>query len=262
MDKKLPQTVANEVTEALNALIAQGDHFRDWNAPEIRELFHQIEKLQKVDARNAFVRYGCLAAICARVDDVLEYFRKALQHPDVFETNHEYWGAVVNAGMYSKAHEIGNWMLEPRRQFFPGMWRKAVSLGLIQGVWARVPDATRTFPDLGKEDFSLVEEAAQLMRQRGLKDQNIAAVFDMMGEIQREQGYMFAGKLVSALRVIRPPEEPPYLYFTLWIDASSTVVHAMNRKLVSKVVEKLGAFPSGIVATFAKAPQVELRAAA
>lgn len=259
---KLPQTIGDEVSGALNALIAQSDHFRDWNAPEVRELFHRIEKLQKVDARDAFVRFGCLAAICARVDDVLEYFRKALQHPDVAVTNGEYLGAAANAGMYGKAHEIGNWLLEPRRQCFPGICFKVASLGLIQGVWDRLSDAIRSFPEFAKEDFSQVEAAAKLMRERGLQDADIASVFDVMGEVQREHGYMFSGKFVSDFRVIRPPEDPAYLYFTLPIDADVASVHAMNRKLAAKIVGTLGAFPQGIVATFAKALPVELRAAA
>jgi hypothetical protein len=41
-------------------------------------------------------------------------------------------------------------------------------------------------------------------------------------------------------------------------------IHAMNRQLARLIVEKLpeGAFPKGIVASFAKAPPVELRAVA
>jgi hypothetical protein len=75
---------------------------------------------------------------------------------------------------------------------------------------------------------------------------------------------MFAGQLVSILKVIRPPEDPAYLYFAMQLDASFDEIHAMNRELARLVVEKLpaGAFPQGMVATFSKAYPTELRAAA
>jgi hypothetical protein len=260
----VPQTLASETVEALNALINESDRFRDWNASEIQTLVRAIEKLQKVDAREAFVRLGALAAICGNVEGVLEYFRKALLLPGAPATKHEFWASLVNAGLYGKAQEIGSWLLDPKRGFFPKVWQLAVSSGQVLDVWNRLPDAKKTYPDLSQIDFSAIENAVAVMGTNGLSDQDIVSVLDLLGEIQRAHRIMFSGRLVSILKVIRPPEDPAYLYLTMPLDASVDEIHAMNRELARLVVERLpeGAFPQGMVAAFAKAYLTELRAAA
>jgi len=122
----------------------------------------------------------------------------------------------------------------------------------------------KTYPELSEVDFSALKGIALLMEARGLTDQDVISVLDLMGEIQRAHRIMFSGGLVSILKVMRPPEDPPYLYFTIQLDASVDEIHAMNRELARLVVERLpeGAFPQGMVASFAKAYPVELRAAA
>ena len=103
-----------------------------------------------------------------------------------------------------------------------------------------------------------------VMGAHGLSDQDIGSVLDLMGEIQRAHRIMFSGGLISILKVMRPPEDPAYLYFTMLLDASVDEIHTMNRELARLIVEKLpeGAFPQGMVAVFAKAYLTELRAAA
>lgn len=260
----IPQTAGEEITTAINALIYASDRMRNWDDPEIRDLFERIRKLQKVDARDAFVRFSALAAVCGRVDDVLEYGRKALQLPGEAETKHEYWVNLGNIGLYSEAHKISSWLLEPRRHFFPRIWERAVSTGQVLGVWDRVREAKRAFSDLEQTDFSALQRAAEVMTERKLGDSQIASVFDLMGEVQRSHRTMFAGQLAATMKALRPPEEPSYLYFSMPIDASTSEIHAMNRELAALVVKKLphGAFPDGLVTSFTRAPAVELRAAA
>lgn len=261
---KVPQTLAAETTEALNALIAESDRIRDWDSSEILTLRRAAEKLQKVDARQAFICLGSIAAICGNLEALHEHFQKALQLPDESQTKAEYFVSLANAGLYSKAHELGKWLLEPRRGFFPRTWERAVSVGLAREVWNRLSDAKRTFPELSDVDFSVVGAAAAVMQERQLSDHSIASVFDLMGEIQRTHGIMFAGSMISSLKVMRPPEDPPYLFLTISLDANVSEVQAMNRKLASLVVERLsgGAFPQGLVATFAKAFTARIRATA
>lgn len=259
-----PQTLETEVGEAINALLHRSDRFRNWNDPEVQAVIRMIEKLQKVDARQAFVRFGCIAAICGNVDDIFSYYQKALRLPGEAETKHEFWASLGNAGLYSRAQEIANWLLDPRRGFFPKVWQRAVSLGNLLEVWNRLSEAKKTYPDLCQVDFSTLESAVAVMEANGLKDGDIIAVLDLAGEIQRTNRIMFAGALVSILKVMRPPEDPAYLYFTIPLDTSVEEIHAMNRHLAKLVVEKLsdGAFPQGVVASFAKAPRIELLAAA
>lgn len=259
-----PKTLAEEVLDGFNALIAESERCRDWNSDEIQALVRTVEKLQKVDAREAFVRLGGLAAICGDVGRLLEYYGKALRLPDENLTKPEYWGSLGNAGLYSEAHEIGSWMLDPKRGFFPKYWERAAAKGHILEVWNRLADAKKTYPELSDVDFSALERAVTLMGERGIRDSDVVSVLDVMGQIQREHRIMFSGPLVSAFRVMRPPEDPPYLYITIPLKASVDEVHAMNRKLARLVVEKLpeGAFPQGIVGSFVKDIPVELRAAA
>jgi len=260
----VPQTLATEAVDALNALIEESDRFRDWNAPEIQTLVRTLEKLQKVDAREAFIRFGAIAAICGNVDGVFEYYKKALLLPGAPETKHEFWVSLANVGLYSKAQEIGSWLLEPKRGFFQKVWERAVAMGHVLDVWNRLSDAKKTYPDLSQVDFSTVENAAALMEARGLSDQDIVSVLDLMGEIQRAHRIMFSGRLVSILRVMRPPDDPAYLYFAIPLEVSVSEIHAMNRELARLVVERLsdGAFPQGMVASFTKAYRIELLAAA
>src|SRR6266542_4205715 len=103
----VPETLASEVSDALNALIRESDRFRNWHDAEVHAIVATIEKLQKVDAREAFVRFGSLAAICGNLDDMFAYFQKALKLPGEAETKHEFWASLTNAGMYGKAYEIG-----------------------------------------------------------------------------------------------------------------------------------------------------------
>ncbi len=261
---KVPQTLHKEVTEGINALIYESDRLRDWNAPEIQVLLRRIEKLQKVDAREAFVRFGALAAICGNVDALFEYYRKAVLLPGEAETKHEFWASMGNAGLYSEAQEIGTWLLDPKRGFFPKIWERTVSIGQVLAVWNRLQEAKRTYLDLSDVDFSLVERAAAVMRERKLTDENIGSILSLMGEIQRAHRIMFSGALASIPKVLRPPEDPPYLYFAMPLNASVGEIHAMNRELARLVVEKVpaAAFPQGLVASFTKARPVELRAAA
>ncbi|MBX9905932.1 MAG: hypothetical protein K2Y31_16400 [Burkholderiales bacterium] len=260
----VPQTLSSEIVDALNEIIRQSDKFRDWDEPEILNLVRSIYKLQKVDARCAFVRLGSVAAICGRVDDLQAYYAKALLHPGMEETKAEFHTSMGNAGLYSKAQEIGTWLLDPRRGFFPRIWRRAASFGQILEVSDRLVIAKKTFPELSKEDFSVIESAATVMRVRGLTDQDIGVVFDLMGEVQRKHGIMFAGFFGSVINIVRPPEDQPYIYMTIPLSESVEFVHSMNRTLTQLVVEKLpgGAFPQGLVTSFSKADTVKLRAAA
>jgi len=261
---EVPKTLSDEAVVAINALIDGNDRFRNWNDPEIRTIFRHIEKLQKVDARDAFVRFAALAAVCGNVESLLEYARKALLLPGELLSKPEIRTSLANAGLYGKAQQIGTWLLDRKRGFFPQIWQDAVSCGQVLAIQERLFDAKRTYPELSDVDFSLVERAASVMQERGLSDADIIAVFDLMGEIQRSHRIMFAGKLASTLKVLRPPEDPPYLYFAMPIDSDVSEIHAMNRELARLVVEKLpeGAFPQGLVASFAKTLSVELRAAA
>lgn len=260
----LPQTIATEVSDAINALLVKSERFRDWNDAEIQALVPQIENLQKVDAREAFIRFGALAAICGNVDDVFAYYDKALRLPGEAETKHEFWTSMGNAGLYRKAQEIGSWLLDPKRGFFPKVWQQAIGMGKVLEVSNRWSDAKKTYPDLAGVDFSNVENAVAIMGTHGLRDQDIVSVLDLMGEIQRAHRIMYAGKLVSILRVMCPTDDPPYLYFTIPLDTNVGEIHAMNRDLARLVVERLpeGAFPQGITASFAKAEPLALSAAA
>jgi hypothetical protein len=261
----VPATLAQEITDAMNALVRESDRFRDPSNPIVLEIFERIKKLQKANAQQAFVRFGFLAALCGDVGGVRENHRKALYLPDKENTQHEFWVSMGNVGLYGEAQEIGTWLLEPKRGFFSKVWERAICMGQILAVWNRISEAQRLYPEeLRDADFSLVEHAVAVMRERGLTDEKIALVFDLQGEVQRSHKLAYSGRLGSVLKVIRPPEEPPYLYFALPLTASVSEVHAMNRGLARLVVEKApdGAFPPGLVATFAKAPPTELRAAA
>lgn len=260
----LPQTVGDEVSAEINALIAASDRLREWNSQEVRAVFRRIEQLQKVDARGAFIFFGALAAICGEIEHVSEYYRKALYLGNEAETKYEFWISMGNAALYSRAHEIGAWLLDPKRGFFLKMWKKALSLGQVRAVLGRLPEAKRTYPELTDEDFSVLENAAHVMGDTSLTDEKIAAVFDAMGEIQRTHRIMFSGRFVSELSVMRPPDEPAYLYFQIRLDTSVGEIHGMNRDLARMIVAQLpeGAFPPGMVASFAKAEPAELRAAA
>lgn len=259
-----PQTLAKQTIDAINALLHASDRYRDWNSAEVQTQIREIEKLQKVDARQAFVLFGALAGICGDVDGLLKYFKKALNLPDQFETKHEFWIALGNAGLYSNAQEIGTWLLDPKRGFFPKIWEQSVSIGQVMAVWNLLPEAKKTYPELSAMDFSNLERAVSVMEQHGLTDRHIVSVLDLIGEIQRSHKIMFSGPFASLMKVMRPPEDPPYLYFAIPMDAEVSELRAMNRELARFVVEKLpdGAFPQGMSASFAKAHPLELLAAA
>jgi hypothetical protein len=261
--EKVPQTIADEVTQGINALIRRDDRFKDWNAPEVLNLRRRIDQLQKAQAQQAFIARGQLAAICGNVEQVRESYRKALHLPDLETTKHEFWGAFGNVGLHQEARELGKWLLEPRRGFFQRIWKRALSRGQVFGVLERLAEASRMYPEM-QDDFSPVERAASVMRERKLRDEDVVAIFDLMGEIQRSHGIMFAGQLVSILRVLRPSEDPAYLYFSIPLDTTVAEVRAMNRELAARVVEKLphGVFPEGLVTSFTKAIAADHRAAA
>ncbi|MGV3627562.1 MAG: hypothetical protein ACO1PN_07735 [Betaproteobacteria bacterium] len=260
----VPQTIGNEIGDALNAIIRQSDKFRNWEDPEIQSIVNAIDKLKKIDARGAFSRLGAVAAICGRADDVSAYYAKAVLLPDLEETKAEFYISMGNAGLYSKAHEIGKWLLDPKRGFFPTLWRRAVCFGQILEVSNRLADAKKTYPDLSKEDFSVVGSAADVMHARGLSDKDVVAVFDLMGEIQRKHGIMFAGYFGSSIKIVSPPEDQPYIYMTIPLSESVQFIHSLNRDLTKLIVEKMpnGAFPQGLVMSFAKAESVKLLEAA
>lgn len=260
----VPQSLASEVIDSINALISDSDRFRNWDDADVQAVVRAIEKLQKADAREAFVCFGTLAAICGNVDDMLSYYQKALRLPSELETKHEFFTSLGNAGMYGKAREVSTWLLDPKKGFFPGLWRLAMGFGNVVEVWDRVSDAKKTYPDLSEIEFSLLENAVVVMKAHGLSDLDIVAVLDLAGEIQRAHRIMFAGEQGAILKVMKPPEDPPYLYFSIPLDTTVDEIHAMNRELARGVVEKLpsGAFPRGMVATFAKAATRELLAAA
>lgn len=261
----VPKTVSNEVISAINALIYESDKFRDWNSPKIQAINDAIGQLQKVDARAAFVARGHLAAICGMLEDVDTFFRKALLHPDQASTKHEYWVALANVGLYSKASELGSWLLDSKRGFFGEVWERAASFGQILAVLDHLSEARKTYrEELAKEDFSSIELAAKLMRINGLQDHDVIFFLDLMGEVQRAHGMMFSGEFVAQLRVMTPPEESAYIYFTVGAEAGAVEVRAMNRELARLIVEKApeGAFPKGLVTTFEKSQPQAVRAAA
>lgn len=262
---RLPNTLSTEVLEGFNALIHESDQFRDWYSPEIQELVRALDKLQKSDAREAFVLLGSLAAICGDVDGLFQYYEKALRLPDQITTKREFWSSLANAGLYQKAQHLGHWLLDPKRGFFPAIWKQAASIGLILEVRNGLAQATKTYPELTKLDFSSIDNAARAMDDRGVSDEEIGGVLDLMGNIQRKHRIMFSGQFVTKVNVMRPPEDPPYLYITLSLSTGVDKIHTMNRELAAAIsAEGLleGAFPQGVVASFAKASEAELRAAA
>jgi hypothetical protein len=131
-------------------------------------------------------------------------------------------------------------------------------------VWNRLSDAKKTFPELSDVDFSGLDAIAGVMQDREIADSDIVSILDLMGRIQHEHRIMYSGSLVLTVRVVRPPEDPPYLYVTLPLKVDFDEMHAMNRKLAKLVVAGMpgGALPQGIVASFVIDSLVEMRAAA
>ena len=133
----VPQTLATEVGDALNALIKESDRFRNWDDAEVQTVLPAIKKLQKVDAREAFVRFGSLAAICGNVDDMFAYYHKALLLPGEVETKHEFFASLGNAGLYSKAQEIAvgcsiqGGVFSPKCGSEPSAWAKSLRYGIV-----------------------------------------------------------------------------------------------------------------------------------
>src|SRR5690242_19552652 len=140
----VPQTLSTKVGDAVNALIHEGDRFRNWDDPKVQTVVREIKKLQKVDAREDFVKFGSLAAICGDIDEMIAYFHKALLLPGEMETKHEFWVSLANAGLYSWTQEIGRWLLNPKKGFFAKVWKQAVSLGQVLEVWDRLPEAKKS----------------------------------------------------------------------------------------------------------------------
>src|SRR6266700_2596755 len=87
----VPKTLASEVGDAINVLLKESDRYRNWDDVEVQTVLREIKKLQKIDARVAFVQFGALAAICGNVGDVVTYYKKALLLPGEPETKHEFW---------------------------------------------------------------------------------------------------------------------------------------------------------------------------
>ncbi len=260
----VPETLAAEIQESLNQLLFQSEKFRDWESPEIQTIIDSLQKLKKIDARMAYCQLGTLSAICARVDDLFDYYSKAAHLPDLQSTNSDFYLSFCNAGLYGKAHELGSWLLSPKRGFFPKFWNRVASFGQILEVSKLLPDAKRTYPDLAAGDFAVVVDAASVMSLRGFDDDKIFVLLDLMGEVQRKHGTMFAGDVGFSIRVMRPPEDEPYLYLTIPVNESMDYVHAMNRDLTRLIVERLpdGIYPPGLVMSFAKARLETLREAA
>lgn len=264
MTSRAPETIAKEIGEGINALILQSDVLRSYDDPKVATLLEGATKLQKVDARASFSMRGTLAALCGDIEGTHEFFRKALLQPNQDSTRQEYWVALLNAGLYAAASHEGSWLLEPRRHLFPALWRRIASAGQIREVWARLPQVQQTFPDLAKEDSSWLESAAAVMSEAGLTDKQLISVLDLMGEVQRAHRMMFNGQLVTHVRVMAPPDDPPYLHLPIWVDGSFALVHQMNRDLARLIVQRMpnGMFPPGVVGSFEKAPLAEVKAAA
>ena len=259
----IPQTLGDEVTAGINQLIHDSDRFRDWNSVEVRAVFARIKELEEADPVDAAVRFGALAAICGKVDALSDYYQMALAANADAPVKHEFWVSMSNAGLYEECQEIGSWLLEPKRGFIGQIWGLAASMGQILAVQKNLVGAKKLYPKLKDVDFSAVERAAQVMHARGLRDEEVVSVLSLMGQIQRAHQIMYWGTRVSQFKVLQSPEDPAYLYFSVPINANNAEVHAMNRDLARLLVTKMptGAFPSGMVAAFVKAP-VELRAAA
>lgn len=264
MPSNVPVTLETQISEGINVLISESDGMRNRDESAIVALHSEISKLQKVNAREAFVRFGSLAALCGDVEGTLANFKKALMLPDQENTNNEYWTSLINIGLFAKAKEIGVWLLEPRRGFFLNLWRRALFTGLLLETWRLLPEAKKVFPELANEDFSQLASTVDVMKKCGLKDQDVISVLDLMGEIQRAHRIMFHGKLASQIKVMHPPEDSAYLYLVVPVDVASEELRNMNRELAHAVVTSLeqGRFPQGISAAFAKAFPVQARIAA
>ena len=264
MTAPIPKTTGEEIGEGVNALILDGDEFRRFDDPRVVTLWDEATKLQKADARLSFSLRGSMAAICGRIDDTHEYFRKALLHPDIESTRMEYWTALANLGLYSAASEQGTWLLEPKRHFFPAIWERAVSQGHVTEVSNRLAGAKQVFPDLSKSNFAWLEKAAAVMKESGTSDKQIFAVLDLMGEIQRIHGIMFAGRLATHARVMSPPDDPAYLHLSMPVLVNAGKLREMNSELSKLIVKRLpnGMFSPGLVASFYRAAPAALQAAA
>ena len=258
MKKPAPQTTTIAIQTAIAALIKVSDRFRDWNSDQIIALRDEIEKLHKVDAPTAFNQIGSLAAICGRPDDLAEFYRKARLHPDKLGTNENFWYAFSNAGRYMEAHSVGSQLLHPRHGYFPQIWRRAASRGHLQEVVKLWPVAKKTYRDLDDDDLAPLQREAAFMTTVGLTDQDVLRVLELMGEVQREHRIMFGGHYPLCFQLHDADSEgPAYLFGKMEIDAEVTEVQAMNRRLAKLVVERLGAFPDGLVLAFRKKLQAE-----
>jgi hypothetical protein len=258
-----PATTAKELTERLNALIRTHDF---WNISDtfVAELLHEAEKLQRADARESFVLRGSVYAMCGDVEQTLHWYDKALKHPDVLATRCAMWISFGNLGLFKLAHEHGSWLLDAKRAMFANAWSRALTMGHVLETRDRLADNLRTFPELARVDFSLVHEAAEVMQIHGLTDAQLVSVLDLAGEIFREERTGFASALHDWLKIIRPPEDPPYLHFGVPVNVSPTKVAEMNKTLSRRVVERLpnGVFPPGVVVSFTKPKQAKALLAA
>jgi len=191
-----PQTIANEISAALNPLLATGGHFMAKHDPRWVALLDECDKLQKVDVLLGSALKSDLHTLAGDLEGSL-YWTKNLRlngakgMADIAETL-----AYSNLGYATEAARHFPATVEISRGEINARFVQGVGAAAFSAMEAAAAALGRAGGQLDTENMALLERvrsAIEVLGRLRVDEAQVRAMMDIAGTVMREQRLLWIG---------------------------------------------------------------------
>lgn len=243
-----PATIASDVLGEIRALALSAGHYFSENAPEIRALAAAIDRLQKADAREAFLARAKLYMLCGDVDGAFGQLRKA----DALGFDRFAIAAraivQINLGFVSDAQKSVAIAADPTGGYFSSYAPLVVNAGAIRTFEALLCSADKLQLEIDQDFSRKICDAASILAEANITDSEVGKYLDVVGEIMRENKVFYLGDSPD-LFVWAKDEANRFIHFTFKLPFDSKTAERLDTDLITRFVDRFGGLPEQLSIT-------------
>jgi len=186
-------TSANTLVNEINKLLVDSRNYWSRDNLTFRRLESEARKLLKANAAEGHNVLAQLYTLTGDIDEAIQHVDAAinLRYDSAIVCNKA--GLLVNFGKFQAAQEWFERGAAPERGQFTARWKIGLCAGSFHTLMRFGATARKMELDLDQIDLATVERAVRIFDEDKIDDVRLGAIFDVAGELLREERVFFLG---------------------------------------------------------------------
>lgn len=241
----LPQTIATDIQQPLEALIDQG-RFVSRDAAEVVNLLDQIDQLAQADRDEALKWKALVLHITGDMDGALDVLMQRSVYDPI-----THFVILTNYSRCKDAQRIFKKYGAPRESLFSYFAQFAFAIGAFGLAAQFVHEASKMrLTNLETVPLEKIMAANDLLSHFGVTDNQAAEVLEVAGDVLRSHGLMFEGP-GPVVDVLDVPGEIRAVHLTYEISAAPSVAASIAFDFIEQIEFRNVSIPSALHISFA-----------